>query len=177
MGLNTFMTASVLAVTMALSMPAIALAKNALTTWEFVQKASAANKFEIDSSKLALQRTSARNVKNFAQMMVDDHTQIGDQMKKALAASGTGFSPAKEMDPDEKKILDELTAAPASAFDNLYVQAQSEAHDEAVKMFTNYADNGDNDSMRRFASDTLPILKKHLEAVHALSQGFMSTRR
>jgi len=177
MGLNTFKAASIFAASMVFCMPIMAQAKNAPSTWEFVQKASQANQFEIDSSKLALQKTSAQNVKDFAQMMVTDHMQIGDSMKEALASSGTDFKPAKDLSPEDKKTMDALTAAPASNFDNLYVQAQTQAHDEAVKMFTNYADNGDNDSMKRFASDALPILKKHQDEAHSLSQGFMSSSK
>jgi putative membrane protein len=177
MELNKFRVVSVLAASMVFCMPIMAQAKNAPTTWEFVQKASSSNQFEIDSSKLALQKTSAQNVKDFAQMMIADHTQMGDQMKEALASSGTGFSPAKNLSPEDRKTMDQLTAAPASAFDNLYVQAQSHAHDEAVNMFTNYADNGDNDSIKRFASDSLPVLKKHQNEAHNLSQGFMSSSK
>ena len=58
-------------------------------------------------------------------MMVTDHTQIGDTFKKTVAASGTGLSAAEKPAGEAQKQLDELKAAPAASFDNLYVQAQS----------------------------------------------------
>jgi len=167
----------VLMAVIAFGMPSFAHAEPSSQTTDFVRDASTGNKFEIDSSKLAIKKTSAKEVRNFAEMMVADHTQIGDQLKKALASSGTGLSPTDKLSGEPQKTLDELTAAPASSFDNLYVQAQSKAHDDAVSAFSQYVENGDNISLRKFASDTLPTLKKHQEMVHTLTQAYMTTHQ
>lgn len=175
MNLKTFAASTIFIAMMALIIPAFAQGEPSSQTADFVRNASAGNAFEIESSKLAIKRSSSKDVKNFALMMVTDHTQIGDKFKKALASSGTGLSADEKPAGETQKTLDELTAAPAASFDNLYVQAQSKAHDGAVVMFTDYAENGDNADLRKFASDTLPILKKHQELVHNLSQAYLST--
>jgi putative membrane protein len=177
MHLKTLAVLSVFIAMAAIGLSVFAQPQVSSQTTDFVHKISMGNKFEIDSSKLAINKTSAKDVKSFAEMMVSDHTQIGDQLKKALASSGTGLTETETLDSDLQKELDQLTSAPPTAFDNLYVQAQSRAHDEAVTLVANYAESGDDVSLKKFASDTLPILKKHQDAVHTLSQGFMSTNK
>jgi putative membrane protein len=177
MNLKTLAVSSIFMAMAAFSLPAFAQAGPSSQTTDFVRDASAGNAFEVESSKLAINKTSAKDVKDFAKMMVADHTQIGDALKKALASSSTGLTPAETLDAESEKTLDELNAAPASAFDNLYVQAQSKAHDQAVTAFADYAEHGDNTSLKKFASDTLPVLKKHQELVHSLTQSFMTTHQ
>jgi len=177
MNLKTLAASSVLTAMLAFGMPAFAQIQPSSQTTDFVRNASLGNMLEIESSKIAIKKTSAKDVKDFAQMIITDHTQIGDQFRKALASSNTGLSATEKLEGDPKDMLDELNAAPAATFDNLYVQAQSKAHDEAVTIFADYAENGDNASLKKFASDTLPTLKKHQELVHTLTQSFMSTRQ
>jgi putative membrane protein len=157
--------------------PVPAHAETSSQTRDFVYKASEANMFEIRSSELALQKSTAMDVQTFAQKMVTNHTQIGGQFKQALAASDTGLSPAIRLNAEHQNTLDNLKSTSTSAnFDKLYVQAQIKAHDDAVSLFTNYAQNGDNDDLQKFASNTLPILKEHLEMVHALGRSYLSSR-
>jgi putative membrane protein len=144
---------------------------------EFVRNASIGNMFEIESSKLAINRASAQNVKDFAQMMVADHTEVGNKLKEALGQSGKDITPASDLDDKHQKMLNELKVASTPAFDNQYVQAQSKAHDEAVKLFSDYAEDGDDANLKKFASDTLPTLKKHQDEVHTLNQAYMSTKQ
>ena len=175
MNLRTFAASSVFIATMAFCIPTFAQAIPSSQTADFVRNASIGNAFEIESSKLAIKRTSAKDVKDFALMMVTDHTQMGDDLRKTLASSGTGLSMVEKPTGDTQKTLNELKAAPTASFDNLYVQAQSKAHDDAVSMFADYAENGDNVDLKKFASNALPVLKKHQELVHNLTQAYMST--
>jgi putative membrane protein len=53
-------------------------------TQKFVSNVAVANKFEIDTSNLALKYARSPDVKNFAQQMVNDHTAIAKDFKAAL---------------------------------------------------------------------------------------------
>ena len=54
-------------------------------TKKFIDNVAVANKFEIDTSQLALQYGKAPDVKTFAQQMIDDHTKAGEDFKASLA--------------------------------------------------------------------------------------------
>ena len=169
MNLKPFISAFALTASICLGISTSVYAENSSQTMDFVHKASEGNMFEIESSKLALIKTSAKDVKSFAEMMVTDHTQVGDQFKKALAASGSGLAPADKLDSDHQETFNSLKAAAPAVFDSLYIQAQGKAHDDAVSLFASYAENGDDAALKKFASDELPVLKKHQGKVHALS--------
>jgi predicted outer membrane protein len=61
---------------------------DSLTGERFVTKASIANQFEIQSSRLALDKAQNQEVKSFAQQMVEDHTKTGENLNEILSSSG-----------------------------------------------------------------------------------------
>ena len=176
MEFKPFAAAVGLTATLCLGLSVPARAEATQQTADFVHRASEGNMFEIETSKLALTKSSVNDVKNFALTMVTDHTGTGDQLKKVLASSGTGLAPADKLEDEHQKTLNGLKAVPPASFDGLYIQAQGKAHDDAVSLFTSYAENGDDTELKKFAADTLPALKKHQDMLHSLST-YMSSRQ
>jgi putative membrane protein len=141
---------------------------NTMSAQDFVTKASIANQFEIDSSKLALEKAQNSEVKSFAQRMVDDHTKTGDRMKEVLDSSDSNAKPADELDNKHQKLLDKLQDTSGNAFDRQYIAIQTDAHKEAVSLFADYSKNGKDKALKNFAGKTLPTLKDHLKHVQQL---------
>src|SRR6185437_11616222 len=54
-------------------------------TKTFIDKVAVSNKFEIDTSQLALKYGSSAGVKAFAQQMITDHQKAGQNFKAGLA--------------------------------------------------------------------------------------------
>ena len=169
MGLRTFIVALILATTVSLGASAFAQEKPSLPTNEFIRKASVGNQFEIESGRLALSRTATPEIRYFAQTMVTGHTQIDMQLKAILASSDIGTVPAKELDVEHKATLDRLKSALEQDFDGEYIQSQIDSHEYAILLFKDYAENGDNDDLKKFASDTLSTLIQHREKLHDLT--------
>ena len=137
----------------------------------FVEKASVANMFEIESSKLALQKAQRKEVKSFARTMVEDHTKTGEKLKGTLSSSDSNAKPASELDSKHKQLLDKLSNTPTENFDKEYVNIQTDAHKEAVALFSNYSKFGQDAALKDFAGDTLPALEGHLQHVQKLKVG------
>src|SRR5262245_25410643 len=68
-----------------LALATSAQAKDEIGAQDFVDQASAASMAEVETGKLALEKGTNPKVKEFARMMVDDHTAANQQLK-ALAA-------------------------------------------------------------------------------------------
>ena len=156
-----FMTAAV----MMLGIPAAM----ATDTDDFVKKAAIANQYEIETSKVALQRSASTDVKAFAQMIIDDHTKAGADF--AAAAKTGGIADAAiptSLDEKHAKKLSKLNEEDAEDFDDEYLEEQEEAHEKAISLFKDYADDGDNASLKSFAAATVPTLQKHKDQVDAL---------
>ena len=141
---------------------------NSISAQDFVTKASIANQFEIDSSKLALDKSQNSDVKSFAQRMVDDHTKTSDKLKEVLGSSDSHAKPADALGDKHQKLLDKLASHTGETFDNQYISIQTDAHKEAVKLFTDYSQHGKDKSLKDFASETLPTLQDHLKHVRKL---------
>lgn len=135
---------------------------------EFVEKASMSNLFEIESSKVALERSTNPDVKAFAQKMIDDHSAAAANMKAAAATANVAGSVASILDDKHQKIINELKAEDAEDFDEEYVDEQEDAHRKAVKLFEKYSEDGEDASLKTFAANTLPTLRAHKTEVKTL---------
>lgn len=141
--------------------------QNATDPAQFVAMATASNMFEIESSKLALEKATRPETKTFAQHMIDDHTKAGAEMQKA--ASADGITAPTALDEKHKAKIDSLAGKTGDDFDASYVAEQLSAHKEAVALFTGYANNGPAGSLKDFAAKTMPTLQGHLDQVSKLS--------
>lgn len=145
---------------------AIAVQQFDKTSW--VKAVSSSNMFEIESSKLALQKSKSDEVKKFAQMMVDDHTKAGEKLAKTLKKDGDA-APPKELAPKHVAAMKLLESLEGQDFDMAYISLQHAGHMEAVAAFRTYAANPDDKALGAFAKETLPTLELHFEHVKALA--------
>jgi putative membrane protein len=138
-----------------------------VTASTFVPTVAVSNQFEIESSQLALSRSTSKAVKDFANRMITDHNMAGAKFKQALADAKI-TPPAEKLDAKHQVIIDRLKAANGAAFDAAYIEAQTTAHIEAVDLFKAYAKDGDTPRLKAFAADVLPTLEGHLDHVKHL---------
>lgn len=135
----------------------------------FATKVAAANTFEIKSSELASDRAERTDVKSFAKQMISDHTKSGEDFKAAVKSANMPM-PKEEPSEKQKGTLGKLQSAKGKGFDQAYVNAQLDAHKEAVSLFSDYAQNGKTAALKDFAQKTLPTLEHHLKMVEEVSK-------
>ncbi|MDR6917235.1 putative membrane protein [Pseudomonas sp. 3296] len=143
----------------------------AATSNDFVDKAAAGGIAEIETSRLALEKSTSADVKAFANMMITDHSKANDELA-ALAKkhdievpdSTTLVKQAKE------KILDMRD----ESFDAAYANNQVKAHEDTIELFKKEANTVTDDKvkgateLKGFAQKMLPALEKHLEMAKKL---------
>lgn len=127
----------------------------------FVEKAAASGLAEVQAGQLAQQKATDPKVKDFAQKMVTDHT-TANQKLMALAQA-KGLTPPAALDDKHQAELTKLQNADGAKFDKLYMKGQLRDHQEAVRLFQNEADKGQDADLKAFATQTLPILQQHLD--------------
>src|SRR5918995_3328710 len=99
---------------------------------EFVEKATVANMAEIQLGQLALKQAQDPQVKQFAQMMVDEHTKALEQLR--TAASSQGLQVASALDNKHQKLNDKLSKLQGSEFDRAYMDAMVDTHKDTEKL-------------------------------------------
>ena len=141
---------------------------------EFVRMAAMSDMFEIESSRLAGQRSQNAQVKEFAQHMMRDHqkttTELQQMIRQASAAPLSGMQMPQSLDQRHQAMVQQLQGAQGAQFDHLYAQQQVQAHQMAVDLFRNYGQSGDNAALKQWASQTLPTLQQHLQQAQQLQR-------
>ena len=138
-----------------------------IDTPTFLKMATGSDLFEIQSSQLAKEKAESSDLKMFADMIVEDHSNAEAKLKATLEGKGKSFSPEPPA-PKQQKMLDQLKATSGKDFDTLYLDMQAQAHMEAVALFRTYAGSGDDVEVVGFAKETLPRLETHLGHVKEL---------
>lgn len=136
-------------------------------TGDFILQASASDMFEIESSKLALQKGD-ETTKAFAQQMITDHEKTSAELKALLAGGKVQGNPVTALTEDHKEEVDELAKLEGAEFNEEYIDDQVEAHEDAVDLFKRYAEEGENAELKAWAAKTLPALEHHYKMAHDL---------
>ncbi|MCD6034820.1 MAG: hypothetical protein K0R63_561 [Rickettsiales bacterium] len=157
-------------VTLLLSSVAYGALRMDISDEEFVNKASLSNLFEIESSQVALQRSEDEDVREFADRMIKDHTELKKSMKSALdGAKLRSDLMLTALDKPYRKKIDKLREVADKNFDKEYISLQEDEHEKAIKLYERYGEKGKTQVLRTFATNTLPLLREH--DAHAESLG------
>jgi putative membrane protein len=144
----------------------------------FVTNAAIGDMYEIESSKIAAEKSKSPAVKAFAAMMIKDHTGTTAKLKGAIASEN--LSVALPATPDDRRagLLANLRSASADDFDKVYLDQQTAAHSETLSLMKSYADDGENAALKALAAATAPIVQTHYEEVQKLdAAGADGTRK
>jgi len=138
----------------------------AISTDAFVTNAAIGDMYEIEAGKIAQQKAKSADVKAFGKMMVTDHTAMSNELKPLATAAGQ--TPPTGMDERRKGMIDNLNAASAADFDNVYLSQQEAAHNEALDLMKGYSERGDDAGLKAAASKAVPKIQAHLDRVRQL---------
>jgi putative membrane protein len=125
----------------------------------FAEKALRGGQFEVETSRLALQKASSGQLRDFANMMITDHGQANRDLESLARRKGI-YAPTT-LDAEHQAKLDELRRLDGPQFDEEYRKMQIEAHDAAIQLFERASQECRDTDLRTFASQTLPTLQKH----------------
>ena len=137
----------------------------AATSNDFVDNAAAGGIAEIETSRLALEKSSSADVKAFANMMITDHSKANDELA-ALARKNDIEVP--DTTTLVKQAKEKILEVRDESFDTAYANNQVKAHEETIELFKKEANTVTDDKvkgateLKAFAQKMLPALEKHL---------------
>ena len=100
---------------------------------EFVRDVASKNMAEIELSRMALDKSTSRVVKAFAQMMIDDHDTAVNKLKSVV--SGQAIEWPSQLDNKHREAAEDLAKKQGPEFDGDYLKAMVESHqDLAAKL-------------------------------------------
>lgn len=135
----------------------------------FVAKALQGGFAEVQLGQLAQQKSQSDDVKQFAQKMISDHSQMGEKWFKPVAKQ-MGVSEPKGPSKKDKKLIEKLQGLSGQEFDTEYIQAMLKDHKEDLKDFQGEAQAAQDPSVKQIATQGVEVISKHLQMIEQIAQ-------
>jgi putative membrane protein len=136
-------------------------------THTFMKDAAEAGMAEVELAKLAKDRASNPRVKNFAEMMIKDHSDANNKLQTIARDKSVTLPSALGKHQDH---LEDLSKKNGAEFDKAYMKAMVNGHEDVVRDFEKCAQNGTDPDVKTFASQTLPTVRMHLDSAKAINK-------
>lgn len=132
----------------------------------FAREAALGGAAEVEAARLAARKAQSGGVKDFANLMMSDHSKANDKLRAAIESDSIKTSTAPDL--DHKVMLDQLSQASGKGFDELYIRGQVMEHQKTAQLYEWIIDSGQDPRLTEYAMQTLPIVLHHLEMARSL---------
>jgi putative membrane protein len=139
-----------------------------MTDQKFVDMAAQTDMLEAHLGQMAADQAASQEVKDYANMLVTDHT--GDYQQLTALAAKDGLNIPKGLDAAHDKMTAPFEKLKGAAFDSRYIHEMTAGHTEAIGVYTRESADAQNADLKAYASATLPALQKHLDGAKDLAQ-------
>jgi putative membrane protein len=130
---------------------------------------------EIEQARLAQQKTTNEQVRQFAAMMIQQHTQA-KQQESALNLGKEESPLSQKLSTRSQATLQSLNSKQGEEFDRAYIQAQVDGHQEALDAIQNeLRPNAQNPELQTYLQDLQPKVLQHLEHAQRAQQSLQSS--
>jgi putative membrane protein len=164
------MCAALVAIGVYLSLPGMAMAKDAkvgVADQIFAMMAAGGGLEEVQLGKLAADRAASPEVKQLAQRLVQDHGNANQELLSI--AEKKDIDVPKELDDMHEDVVELLSELEGASFDREFVRYQMMHHEKDAAGFTIQAKDGQDPELKAFAAKQLPILQDHLQQLRQLA--------
>lgn len=97
----------------------------------FINEMLSGGTAEVELANLAMGRAANPEVKQFAQMLIDDHTNAGKLLTQVATTYGVQVQP--QSNDEHKDLMDKLSRLRGTDVDREYINAMVDKHEAAVK--------------------------------------------
>lgn len=129
---------------------------------QFIIDAAQGGMAEVRLGQLALQRSTNPEVKQFAQQMIQQHTQANQQLMQLAQRKGVTLPTSPG--PKYEAGMRQLMQLSGESFDQAYMnEAGVNGHLEAAAVYQRQAQMGQDSDLKAFANRILPTVQGHLQ--------------
>jgi putative membrane protein len=123
---------------------------------------------EVRFGEIAQQKATNSKVKDYATMLVNDHSGANSQVK-TLAAQRNVTLP-DSMSNENQKLADDLAKKSGSSFDKSYIDEMIDDHEKDINMFEKASGDVKDAEIKAFIDNTLPKLRAHLDSAKSIQK-------
>jgi putative membrane protein len=128
---------------------------------KFAMQAATAGMAEVEMGKLAGDKASSTDVKDFGSKMVEDHGKANDELKSIAATKGITLP--DKLDAMHQAKYDKLSQLSGAEFDKAYIADMVAGHKKVDALMKKEASSGKDDDLKAFAAKTDDTVQMHLK--------------
>jgi putative membrane protein len=148
------------------ALPLVAVAKDNPDE-SFYKNAAEAGHAEVEAGKGAEAKATSPAVREFAAMMVKDHTAANEKLQKIATSKGIELPTGPAM--MQKAMNKKTDMKSGDAYDKDYIHSQIKAHQDTAELLQKEIAEGKDPQAKAFASETLPKVQAHLEKINQIA--------
>ena len=121
----------------------------------------------IEGARLVLKSSANPDVREYAQRIVREHGRSADELRRIVTPRGVSLPAAPT--GRHADMVTKLSGTSASDRDDAFLQRFGlDAHKEAIALFERHTAEARDPQLKRYAEQTLPLLREHMAAAHKL---------
>lgn len=121
-----------------------------------------ANIAEIETGKMALEKSQNPQVKKFAQHMIDDHTAALKELQTVAQAKGVTLPDGTDM--KHKTMATALKVMTGNSFDSQYMKRAGVGdHQQTLELLQKVQKNAKDPELKAMATKMVPTVQEHLK--------------
>lgn len=140
----------------------------------FARQVAQINLGEIEGGEIAVDRAWDNEVELYGSMMITDHTQA--QRELDSITRNLSIALPNETDQKHKDMANMLRTIPEEEFDSTYIHKMIEGHEEAINLFQDQLNNGDNQHIRSYAAKYIDIIREHRDRAITIANNLNAER-
>ena len=159
---------------------------------DFIEGMTVAGMAEVELGKLARERATSPEVKQFADMMIADHTKAGSELKPIAERHGVPMP--SQLDEKHRDLQAKLAAMRGAEFDREYMNAMVQGHQDVIDRLQGRTeehkfgddkgqvepepnDNSLEAALNLWAARTQPTARHHLDEAKRIDEALEANRQ
>ena len=143
---------------------------------EIASVAVTANQIDINSAKIAKERSKNADILKFADLMISDHQSVIDQavaLVKKLGVTPMDNALSKKLNSDAEATIKVLRSKSDADFNKAYIDNEVSYHKAVINTVQDQLiPQSQNAELKALLQKVLPILKTHLEHAQMVQKMF-----
>jgi len=134
----------------------------------FVREAGHAGHFEVESARIALERSQHIGVRGYATQTVKDAREMLNRVEFINNANVSASMPSGVND-NQQAQLNRLSGLSGAEFDREYIRQQIEISVFLARIFRGYGANGESETLRLYAAKTATDFDAQVEKARTIA--------
>jgi putative membrane protein len=134
---------------------------------EFIIESVDARLMDLEEGKVAMQRSTSKNLKEYGDLMIKDQSRMLEELK--IIAERKQVKLPSNLSQEKAEGLAALKNEHGESFDKKFIKMMILDHKRDVRKFEKATKSNDAD-IKLFATKYLPVVQSHLEKIRTLKK-------